>query len=199
MGKSRFVVAIHSVFSGYGTWLSNDPRGSGSTETRKPELDELGEVHFGRKRDGPTREELREFYRNANPRLDFPPFWFDASTREAIALGFESAAVERRYTVWACAVCSNHAHLVVRTHRDKAGIIWDAFANGARRSVIARSKIDPGHPLWASRPYNVFLYAPDEVRGRIDYVRRNPMKEGLSEQVWPFVKPYDGWPEHKRK
>jgi hypothetical protein len=79
---------------------ANDPRGSGSTETRKPELDELGEVHFGRKSNGPTREELHN---------------------------------------------------------------------------------------------------PDELRGRTDYVGRIPMKEGLPEQFWPFVHPYDGWPDHKRR
>jgi hypothetical protein len=54
----------------------------------------LVDFDFGHKPDGPTREELREFYRNANPRLHFPPFWFDASIREAIALGFERAAAD---------------------------------------------------------------------------------------------------------
>ena len=34
----RIIIAHHLVLTLYGHWLSNDLRGSGSTETRKPEL-----------------------------------------------------------------------------------------------------------------------------------------------------------------
>ena len=199
------IIAAHLVLSGYGTWLSNDPRGSGSDETRKDELDDLGPVHFGRKPDQPSRDELRDFYREADGRLDFPTFWFREPVRGAIGKAFRDVAHARGYTVWACAVCSNHAHLLVRTHRDDAVTMWDAFANGARRAVLALPaeqvglELDPAHPVWASRPYKVFLHAPPQVRGRIGYIRKNPLKEGLPEQHWDFVVPYDGWPHHQRR
>ena len=47
--------------------------------------------------------------------------------------------------------------------------------------------------MWSSRPYKVFLYKPEEVVGRIDYVNDNPVKEGLPRQNWDFVKacPFD--------
>jgi len=192
-------IAVHLIFSGYGTWLPNDPRGSGSDEVRKPELDDLGPVHFGRKAEQPSRDELRAFHREAAGHLDFPTFWFDEEIRNAIGAGFGETINRKRYTSWACAVCSNHAHLLVRTHRDDAVTMWDAFANDSRAAVLKLGEHDPAHPLWSSRPCRVFLQTPDAVRGRVDYVRKNPLKEGLPAQHWPFVVPYDGWPEHRRR
>jgi hypothetical protein len=48
------------------------------------------------------------------------------------------------------------------------------------------------------KSWKVFLSTPEEVRQRISYVERNPLKEGLPRQVWPFVTPYDNWPFHKQ-
>jgi hypothetical protein len=58
--------------------------------------------------------------------------------------------------------------------------------------------MNPDHPIWSQRPYKVFLYAPEDVRGRIDYVNQNPLKEGLPPQEWDFVAVYDNWPRHKQ-
>src|SRR5439155_27024975 len=55
------VLASHLVMMGFGHWLPNDPRGSGSTEVHKPELRDLGDIQPSRKQDQPTREELRAF------------------------------------------------------------------------------------------------------------------------------------------
>jgi hypothetical protein len=44
----------------------------------------------------------------------------------------------------------------------------------------------------------VFLNTPAEVRSRIAYVERNPVKDGLPPQKWPFVVEYNNWPFHKR-
>jgi hypothetical protein len=65
----RIVIAHHLVATLYGHWLSNDPRGSASTETRRPELDDLGPVHFGRERIQPPKKDIKDFYRRAEPRL----------------------------------------------------------------------------------------------------------------------------------
>ena len=65
----RVILASHLVFTGCAHWLSNDPRGSGSTETRKDELRELGDIHHGRKRLQPPRDELKNFHRAAEDRL----------------------------------------------------------------------------------------------------------------------------------
>jgi REP element-mobilizing transposase RayT len=177
------------VLHGYGHWLSNDPRGSGSTEVRKDELQDLGEIHFGRKRVQPSREELRAFYREAETRLEFPVVWFRKHFRDAIGAAFEKVIGQKGYTVWACAVCSNHAHLLVRTHRDRAEIVWNEFATASRDALRVAGMVPERHPVWSHRPYKVFLYLPAEVDDRVGYVEKNPIKEGLPRQTWGFVKP----------
>ena len=64
------VLASHLVWMGYGHWFPNDVRGSGSSEIRKPDLRDLGPIHFGRKEDQPTRDDLREFFREGEPLLN---------------------------------------------------------------------------------------------------------------------------------
>jgi hypothetical protein len=81
----RIIIAHHVVIHAYGQWLGNDPRGSGSTELRQKKFEDLGPIHHGRKIIQPTREELRAFYRKAEPRLDHETIWFDQRCREVIA------------------------------------------------------------------------------------------------------------------
>jgi len=59
-------------FSGH--WLANDLRGSESEAVRDPKFSRLGPVHLGRKpaQDQPSREEIKAFYREAEPLLEFP-------------------------------------------------------------------------------------------------------------------------------
>ena len=81
----RAILASHLVLTGYAHWLSNDPRGSGSEETRKDELKPLGEIHQGRKRVQPPKEEVKRFYRAAEPLLEHETIWFDEECRHVIA------------------------------------------------------------------------------------------------------------------
>lgn len=192
--NSRIIIAHHLVMMLYGHWLPNDLRGSGSTEIRIGELEDLGPIHFGRKRDQPSRKELKDFYRRAEPKLEHDVFWIDPAKRQAIADALRQAATFFKYTVWACAICSNHAHLVVRRHRDHGDEIWRVFTNYARDALRNFADVGPVHPVWSDRPYVVFLYYPPQVVGRIDYVRQNPIKEGLPPQHYDFVQRYDGWP-----
>jgi hypothetical protein len=184
------ILASHLVLHGYGHWLSNDPRGSGSDETRKDELKELGEIHRGRKRVQPPRKELKAFYRKAAPLLEHEPVWFDARMRVVIAGAIGDAARKYGYTLWALSVCSNHAHGVVRTHRDRSEVIWQRLADASRDALRNAQLVPKGHPVWSHRPYKVFLYTADEVNGRIDYVEDNPEKEGLPQQHWDCVREY---------
>jgi hypothetical protein len=183
------ILASHFVLHGYGHWLSNDPRGSGSEAIRKDELTDLGPIHFGRKRVQPSREELRAFYRKAEPLLEFEPVWFDDAMRQVIGEAFGRVIRATGYTAWACAVCSNHGHVVVRTHRDRSEVIWQALADASRDALRASGLVDPRHPVWSHRPYKVFLRTGREVYGRVDYVVKNPEKEGLPRQTWDFVQP----------
>lgn len=105
------------------------------------------------------------------------------------------------YTCYACAIVSNHIHLLIRTHKHDSLTIWTHFAEGIRRRLRLRfhSQIAPGHPVISDRPYKVFLYTPPEVWQRINYIQKNPLKENLPAQRWTFVTLYDNFPFHKRQ
>jgi len=93
-------------------------------EVTQEKLRELGPIHHGRKRIQPSRQELSQFFRKAEPLLKFERIWFD--------------------------------------------------------------HVDPEHEVWTRAPYTVFCYTPEDIEDRIEYIKGNPLKEGLSPQAWPF-------------
>jgi REP element-mobilizing transposase RayT len=193
------IIGHHLIWTLYGHWLANDLRGSGSQELYDDKFAPLGPIYHGRKPKHlqPNRAELRKFHRQAEPLLNFPRFWIEDAKRQAIAKTFARVIAERHYTVWACAILSNHAHMVIRRHHDDALAMWRAFADATRLILREYSDVGSQHPVWSTRPYKVFLRTPDEVRGRIVYVEGNPDKEGLSAQRHDFVQSYNDWPHYK--
>src|SRR5690242_11069894 len=97
---SRRVIAHHLILTGYGHWLPNDIRGSGSVEVTQEKLKELGPIHYGRKRIQPSRQEVSQFFRKAEPLLKFERIWFDHAKRQAIGEAF-AQVIANRYMVWA--------------------------------------------------------------------------------------------------
>jgi len=120
--KRPQIIAHHLIWTLYGHWLPNDPRGSGSEKIREEKLAPLGPNHQGRKPPSlqPSREKLRNFQQQASPLLEHKKLWIDTGKREIIANAFSEVIAEQNYTVWACAILSNHAHMIVRRHRDDA-------------------------------------------------------------------------------
>ena len=191
---AEIIIGHHLIFSGYGFWLANDPRGSGSKVLREPKFEDLGPIHPGRKHEQPTRAMLRAFYEKATPLLDFTPLWFNEEICGVIAESFSETTKQYRYTVWAMAVMPNHAHICVRQHLDAYQAIWERFAMPARDAVRNLGRTADGHPIWANRPYSVYLYSPADVGRTIDYIQKNPLKDGLPEQQYACTISYSGWP-----
>jgi hypothetical protein len=193
------VIAHHLIWTLYGHWLPNDLRGSGSEDFYDDKFEPLGPIHHGRRPEHlqPSRRELREFHRQAEPLLNFPRFWIDDAKRQALSNAFAKVIAGRKYTAWACAILSNHAHMVIRRHRDGAREIWRQIANGSIDALHQFADVGNDHPVWSLRPYKVFLRTPGEIRGRIAYVHRNPKRENLAPQRFEFVVPYNNWPFHK--
>jgi REP element-mobilizing transposase RayT len=196
------IIAHHLILSLYGHWAVNDPRGSGSSDFKDLKFAPLGPIHHGRKPEHlqPSRTELRSFHHEHQALVNFPIFWMDEAKRQAWSEAISDVIARERYTCYACAICSNHAHLVIRIHRDDALTIWNNLAEESRVRLRLGfpEEIAPNHPVISDRPYKVFLYTPEDVRNRIDYIERNPVKEGLPPQTWPFVTPYNNWPLHKQ-
>jgi REP element-mobilizing transposase RayT len=188
--RGRIIIAHHLVLMGYGHWLPNDIRGSGSDEIRKELLRELGGIHNGRKIVQPTRPQLRAFHGAGEPLLEQEVLWFAANHRESIAQAFAETAERFGYVVWARAVLKNHAHLVVKRHQHRHDVMWRTFAEAAAQSLRVIADLPPRHRVWGERPFSRFLYTPCDVRTRIKYVNENPENEGLPPQTWEFVQEY---------
>jgi REP element-mobilizing transposase RayT len=192
------VIAHHLIWTNYGTWLPNDLRGSGSQMVYTPALGDLGEPHFGRRRVQPSRQTVREFYKDATPRLQYPVIRFEQFQFEVIADAFAETIKEHQYTCYACAIMPDHVHLVIRKHKHHGETMIDHFQAESRLRFSSVNAVPAGHPIWTKGGWNKFLDVPRAVRQRIQYVENNPMKEGLRRQAWPFVVLYDDWPFHKK-
>jgi REP element-mobilizing transposase RayT len=192
------VIAYHLIWTNYGTWLGNDPRGSGSKNVFTPGLATLGDLHFGRKKVQPARSTVRDFYEEATPLLKFDVLRFEDAQRLEIGDTFAKVVHAHSYMCYVCAIMPEHVHLVIRKHRDNAEDMIASFQHESRESLMQNNVVPEGHPVWTKGGWKVYLDSPDEVWSRIRYVENNPAKEGLVRQVWPFVVPYDNWPFHKR-
>ena len=194
MARHPAVIAYHLVWTAYGTWLPNDPRGSGSHVVASPALAELGPLHYGRRTKQPSRQTVRVFYRRAEPRLTFPVVRFN---EEQIAVVGESLAEvinAESYTCYACAILPDHVHIVIRKHKHKAEEMINRLQVGTRLRI--NFSLPENHPVWTLGGWKSFLCSPDAIRSAVSCVERNPLKSGLTAKFWPFVKPYDNWPNH---
>lgn len=161
-----------------------------SEEMRTGMLFSLGSIHYGRKATQPPREELRRFYRDAQSRLKHPTLWFDSAKRQVIGQAFGVVVASRRYTCFACAILSNHAHLIIRKHRDKAETMIVQFKEESSTGLRRLADVPDDHPVWSSDPYVKFLDSPAALQRTMQYVRNNPVKEGLQARTYPFIKQY---------
>jgi hypothetical protein len=195
MTRNPLVIAYHLIWTVYGWWLPNDPRGSHSSTIRANVLADLGELHKGRKKVQPAGREVRAFYQQAAPLLKHPLMKFDETARALVADGFAEVVGGEKLTCWACAILPDHVHGLFRKHRLQAEDMMDRLRNAAADRLRALAPW-AGHPVWAGPGWKVFLDHPDEVRRTIAYVESNPDPYRLPRQTWPFVQTYDDWPLH---
>ncbi len=111
------LLAAHIIFTAYGFWLPNDPRGSWSEWVASWELLKYGratKVDHGRsvarvKHDADLR-------RAAKQSLKYSPVLFTGLQARSIARGFSRAIDEGDYPVHACSILPDHVHLVIGDH-----------------------------------------------------------------------------------
>jgi REP element-mobilizing transposase RayT len=188
------VIAYHLIWTVYGSWLPNDLRGGGSRAVASRKLAALGDVHFGRKREQPPRGAVREFYADAEPMLVHPVIRLDEAQQAVVGTCLGEVIAATPYTCWACAVMPDHVHLVMRKHRDTAEEIIERVQEATRDGLNRKRLVPAGHPVWTVGGWKTFLDSADAVRSCIAYVERNPSREGMVRQTWPYVVKYDGWP-----
>jgi REP element-mobilizing transposase RayT len=190
------IIAHHLIWTAYGWWLPNDPRGSGSQQVIGRLIAELGKLYKGRKQVQPSGHEVRQFYERAVSILRFPLLRVTGPALVEAGSAFAEVVKTERYTCYACAIMPDHVHLLIRKHKHTAEQMMEAFKSASRERLAVANIRTTDHPTWGDGGWKVFLDHPDEIWRTITYIEDNPLPWNMPRQVWPFVTKYDGWPLH---
>lgn len=111
------ILGYHFIFSAYGFWLPNDPRGSWSEVVCQFELLRYGPAtKVSTTKSVATAKHDRGLREKAKEALKYPPVCFTGKQAVLIARGFGVAKVQHDYEINALAIVPDHVHLVMRTH-----------------------------------------------------------------------------------
>ena len=179
------ILAYHSIFSAYGFWLPNDPRGSWSDCVRSWEL-----FRFG----GPATKTEARHSLAAEPHdqarreqvkaaLNFPPVRFTGPQAQSVGNGFARAVCEAHYRVLACCILPEHVHTVIARHERRIERIvghlkaraTQQLRSGGRHPLAGHATPDglclpPGHV----GPGTFTLMPPGTLPARSSTSRRIP-------------------------
>ncbi|HUB27746.1 MAG TPA: hypothetical protein VL992_20140, partial [Tepidisphaeraceae bacterium] len=191
------VIAHHAIFTTYGFWLPNDPRGSWSDFVRSWDLLAYGPATKTNVRHSVARTSHDRQRRLAARRaLKYEPVLFTGIQARSVSIGFRQAIEESQYKIRACSILPAHVHMVIERHPTPAERMIGHLKARATQQLVA----DGLHPfaqyrapdgrfpsVWTHRAWKVFLSTPQDVARAIRYVEDNPPKDGKSAQRWSFV------------
>jgi REP element-mobilizing transposase RayT len=194
------VLAHHVIFTAYGFWLPNDPRGSWSDFVRSWELSLHGyAAKIDVRHSVAQQPHDRQIRIAAKSALKYPPIRFTGRQTLCLARGFDQAVTESDYVIWACSILPNHIHMAVSRHERKAEqIIGHLKARATQQLVEAGMHLfvenrgpDGQFPsVWTYRAWKVFLNSTEDIERAIQYVENNPINDGKKAQNWSFVTGY---------
>ena len=187
------MLGLHLIFSTYGFWPPNDPRGSGSTRVRAQHIYDVGgeatkvdTTHSVAARPHDVR--LRRAVKEA---LKYPPVVLTGLQAHTVGQGFAMICAKIDLTIHACAIMPDHVHVVVARHKLDGDEIIACLKRAGTRALndaglhplAAFGRTSGKHPCpWGGQGWKVFLGTPSEMRGRICYVEENPEKAGFRRQ-----------------
>ncbi|MBI1368317.1 MAG: hypothetical protein GC162_06650 [Planctomycetes bacterium] len=196
------ILAFHSIFTAYGFWLPNDPRGTWSDFVRQWELFLHGKATtIDTRRSVAHRPHDQNAREAAKEALMYPPVTFTGEQALSISRGFVKAMEDSGYVLHACSILPRHVHLVIARHPRNIKRIVGHLKGAATHQLHE----DRRHPLngqmtndgstpspWARKSWDVYLDSHEAVRRAVRYVQDNPVKEGKPAQRWSFVRDYEG-------
>ena len=197
------VLAYHIIFTAYGFWLPNDPRGSWSDFVRSWGIGAVWAGDGRRRRGGRWQGNgvRGGSERGGKSALKYEPVSFDGVQCRAIGRGFREAVRRSGFVIYACSVLPEHVHLVVKRHRYVVEEVRDQL-KGEGTKALRREGLHPfegvvmgngkTHSPWADEGWDVYLDSGADIRRAIAYVEGNPGKEGKPVQRWTFVTRYEG-------
>jgi REP element-mobilizing transposase RayT len=187
------ILAFHSIFSTYGFWLPNEPRGSWSTFVASYEL-----YRYGPATKVDTRRSIahkpydRQLKHEMRATLKFPPVRFTQQQIRIVA----HAIAKTPYRFHALAILPDHAHAVIEhSDRDIRRVVGH-IKSEATRALRAAGHFSDRRP-WVEHGWNVYLDCDRDVERAARYVNDNPVREGLGAQNWDFIVPFD--PDQSRR
>jgi len=175
------ILAYHAIFTTYGTWLPNDPRGSYSTEIYNNELKLLGEIKYGRQKPSPNRTAQLKFRTAAISLLGKPPFYIDENSRPIVADSFGEVVGRLGIKVGACAIMNDHVHMLIIGSEYRIEYIVNQLKGGATKALKLKSS------PWTRGCWKVFINDTAAIKAAANYIKANPVKAGLTAQSWDFV------------
>jgi len=187
------IIGHHLIWTAYGWWLPNDPRGSMSHEVRVEQIADLNEHYFGRKPVQPPFWMVKKTLAEAHDVLKHPALLMSPEDRDIIGAALGEVIRQHNYTCYESAVMPDHVHMLIRRHRDFAEMMLENLQHGSRNALIAAGHRAVTHPVWGGPGWKVFVDSVPRMRSVVDYIHRNPIKIGLPAQKWDYVVPYDGW------
>jgi REP element-mobilizing transposase RayT len=175
-GGADVILAYHVVFSAYGFWLPNDPRGSWSDFVGRWELVRFGKAtKVSTMRSVAADEHDRRLREEARKALKYPPVEFTGRQALTVGRGFDRARLEGKYVVYACSILPEHVHVVVGRHERKVGrIAGHLKARATQRLADEGQWPDGNQPVWGHGNWKVYLDTPADVQRAIEYVAANP-------------------------
>ncbi len=194
------ILGYHFIFSAYGFWLPNDPRGSWSDVVREFELRKYGPAtKVNTTRSVAANSHDHALRLAAKKALRYPPVRFTGQQAVLIARGFGDAQAQHAYVIHALGILPDHVHLVTLNH----GNDIDKFAAHLKAKATSRLNAHGAHPLaehistsgrihspWSRNYWCPFIYDVEHYLKAIAYVEQNPVKAGLRPQRWSIVAPY---------
>jgi len=197
------MLGLHLIFSTYGFWLPNDPRGSGSTRVRTWHIYEAGgtATKVSTTRSVAARPHDRRLRFEAKQALKYSPVELSGLQARAVARGIAAICTKVDLVIHACAIMPDHVHVVVARHSFGGDEIIACLKRAGTRGMnderlhplAAFPRVNGKLPCpWGGGGWKVFLKTAQEMRDRIRYVERNPVRAGFKPQRWSFVVPYLG-------
>ena len=174
------IIAYHSIFSMYGFWLPNDPRGSGSDYVASWELFRYGPATKTDSRRSVAHLPLpANWQRQAKTALHYPPVSVTGQQALTISRGFAKAAAEGHYRIYACAILPEHVHLVIGASKPRHPPDGRSYPGPCHACLEQQESWDDDRPLWGGHGWNVWLESAEAVER--DPLRQRQPAEGRQE------------------
>ncbi len=189
------IIGFHLIWTTYGHWFPNDPRGSWSQEVWKPNLRDLAPIDGQRNVVRPAvvgEVQLQGFLDRARSRLKGDVVNLSPAEIAAVGEVFAGIATSIDLSVWACAIMTNHVHIVVQRH----GLSYERIVNRLKGQAGQRVRMLRGLPatavraervpIWTEKYWVRYIDSSAKMVQAIAYVKHNLPED--TPQEWGFVK-----------